>query len=325
MKDRSEALDIGRGFASSYVVYHHVLIGLVGSGILSDPSLLRFDTTAGIWRMPFFFLMAGVFLPRIRIPGRDPGRFLRERASTVLWPFLLWMTVQNLLILLLPHLVNYPMKLEHLLQSVVYPPAQFWFLQFLFVSSLVLAAIEWKAPRLVPLVAIAGIVATVVFIESRQSFAYRSGMALGWGGLGVLLGRERLQGAIARAPAPLVSGIALFLLGWWASRLWPGFLLVCVVGGGIIAFGLGRSLEGTRAGALVAQIGQNSLKVYLLHLFTCAGTRIVLDRGLGIREPVIHVILGMLAGTAGLVLLSRWLEARGISWPFRFPSRRESR
>lgn len=321
MKNRSEALDIGRGLASSYVVWHHVQSGLFGAGIFTNELLKEIDHVAGVWRMPFFFLMAGIFLPRIRTGGRTFARFLKERASTILWPFLLWMTVQNLVILLLPGLVNNPMKLEHLLLSLIFPPGQFWFLQMLLIVSLVLALLDWKIPRSLPWLATIAIMVSMVFLHDRVGFPYRLSMAIGWSSLGVYLGRADLERLLRSVPLiPLGLGaIAALSSGWWTDPWWSGSLVVSTFGGCLVALWAGRILEGSRIGGVVASIGRNSLKVYLLHLFFCAGTRILLVRVGGVTDPFVHAIAGMLTGTLGVVAVAIWLENRGIRWPFRFP------
>lgn len=321
MGERSEALDIGRGLASSYVVWHHVQSGLFGAGIFTEILLNQIDYIAGVWRMPFFFFVAGIFLPRVRPGVRTFGRFLSERASTVLWPFLVWMTIQNVVILLLPNYVNYPMTIEHLLYSLIFPPGQFWFLQMLLLVSFVLALLDWKAPRTLPFVAVVGIAASALLIHDRMSFEYRITMGLGWGALGVFLGRTTLERLVRGAPVlPLgLVGAAALASGWWTVSWWTGMLLISTIGGFLLVFWAGRMLEGGRVGRMIAMIGRNSLKVYLLHLFFCAGTRIALIRLFGINDPYVHAVAGLFAGTFGVVLLAHWLEGRGIYWPFRFP------
>ena len=72
---------------------------------------------------------------------------------------------------------------------------------------------------------------------------------------------------------------------------------------------------------LLSLIGTSSMVIYLLHVITGSGTRIVLQHFLGISNFYVHLVLGCLAGIIGSIFLVKTLLRMGFSFLFAIPDR----
>jgi fucose 4-O-acetylase-like acetyltransferase len=69
-------------------------------------------------------------------------------------------------------------------------------------------------------------------------------------------------------------------------------------------------------------LGKESLPIYLAHVLVASGIRIVLFKILKIHNPIIHVLLGTIAGIiVPLILYSFVMKRRYLSMLFSYPKK----
>lgn len=324
---RKTHIDISRGITSTLIVTHHVVVGLSKGGFLSSGTTLpALEAIFGIWRMPFYFLIAGFFLPRL---ATKYGLFglVGERLRTVAWPFFLWGIAQVSIMVLLSGVIRTKMTWLDIARFPIDPPGQFWFLQFLFVFSILGAAMIRFAPRAILVLATGTIAFSLFWVQYRMSFDYRISMGLGWFMMGVWLSNSRLMEYLGdfRYSRALSFGAVLAyccIFPFVSDRI-P--LLGLTATGVATILVLGRALEGTALGKLAAVIGRSSLKIYLLHIFFLAAVRIAISSVAHINHPGIHLPAGIIAGVSGPILFAALASKIHADWLFTFPGRPASK
>ena len=318
---RSDWVDAAKGLGIVLVVAGHALIGMIDAG------LLRADGAGGdahyliySFHMPLFFALAGLFVqPRC---ARDAGGFVRAAFTRVAWPYLLWCSLQSLLIASLPGLVNRSdtFDLNRFVALLWEPAAQFWFLQSLFGLQLLAWAL---LPRIGALGLLLLCIALRVLPEAMtlpvalvQLLRFAPFFALGvWLGPWLL---ERAQhvppktvlaiGAAAATAWLVAASLArASAVGYWSVAALPA-----AIAGSIALLALAVALRGQFARAAAA-LGRASMAIYVLHVLFVAGARIVLHKLVGIGEAALIFPLALIAGVAGPLAVRALAQRAGIA------------
>ena len=284
-------VDTARGLGIVLVVLGHALIGLFDASLLPRsgwPWRLYYAVYA--FHMPLFFWLAGLFAPRSL--DRPAPALLTQWWWRLVWPYLLWSTLQWAVLGLSAGWANHAaeLSLARWLALSWRPISQFWFLQTLLLLQ-VLA--WWGRPRLgttgllwaaLTLLLLPSLLPMPVGVTNVCRF-----------GIFFVLGLVQAGEAPGADPA-LSAARAGPAATWLAVALLAG--LVTVVSGEVMARGdlpwqpaalpaacagvLGSVLLAQQAPpaaqALLARLGRASMPIFLLHIFFVAGTRIALQR-----------------------------------------------
>jgi fucose 4-O-acetylase-like acetyltransferase len=128
-------VDYARGFGIFLVVLGHTLRGLAPAGILEEgPAYRAGDAWIYSFQITLFFFLSGLFAER-RI-DRRLGVYLRQLLATLGYPYLVWSTLQTLLLMSTDRYTNHLHGVYDLLGILVNPIMQFWFLYALFLTTL---------------------------------------------------------------------------------------------------------------------------------------------------------------------------------------------
>lgn len=146
-RSRNPWMDYAKGICIMMPVYRHTFEGIanVGVGSYSYPNIRIVDVFTMGFRMPLFFMIAGAFFA-ITLYKKGIGDFLNAKFKTVMYPLLLWGSIQITLQMIFAgagvnanrtpydylNLILDPRKLE-----------QFWYLNALFFVSLIYALLTW--------------------------------------------------------------------------------------------------------------------------------------------------------------------------------------
>jgi fucose 4-O-acetylase-like acetyltransferase len=276
------------------------------------------------FHMPLFFLLSGFFMEKA--VQRPLDRALRDRAKTLLWPYLVWSVLQTLVQIRMSQYTSSSYDWTHLLGILWKPVMQFWFLYVLLLLSLL-----WLGLRRAGIPAL-GLLGLALILHLTQK---GSGIWAMWDLVcihGVWFAAGAVLGIMPRVletmrAAPLSMKMAGWLAGFavisWGAMtqadallqsniLWavPGVLASLV-----LAMSLSPNLWLSRG---LAWIGRLSLEIYLVHTLASATMRAILLHGLKIQDVTLHLVLASLAGVAipiAMVLISRRFQLRHI---FRF-------
>lgn len=318
-KARMTYLDIARGIATSFVVFHHVIAGTSTAGILAkNSSIVRFDSAFGIWKMPLFFLLSGIFIPKL-FP-LDTKSIVKNRIALIGWPFMLWGAIQTTVMLFMSAMTNSKTSAWDLLLFPFLPKGQFWFLEYLLVITIVYGISLRKSQRIPLVVSAAAILLSSAYIGDRFGWQYRVLMGLGWSAMGCFLATS---GTLEKFATRLnARTTALFSIGFAIiASLAPigSPLLVCGIAFGILSvIGIGVQMNIRNTGMWLALLGKNSLGIYLMHILFCAGIRILLHGTFGISSPTAHLLIGWGAGICGPLLFTLIAKRNGWGWLFVF-------
>ncbi|GAA4967604.1 acyltransferase [Kineococcus glutinatus] len=300
-----------KGLAIALVVAFHVTLYLDPAGV--DVVLGRVKALFELFPMPAFFLVAG--LAAGSHPNLSLGSLWWRRVYPVVYVYVLWSLLRTVFYLLVPGLQGGLGDLpaddwRTVLLLPVWPSSSYWFLYAL----ALFMVLRWLVAR-VP----AGIQLAVAAVVSA---AFSSGIVsvgnVGWTRIGSLF-VFFLAGALLSAPlkravdrsrpwhvALLAAGVlvvtAALLLG--LRRVPPVALVgqVLAVATGVVAL---AHLPAGRVRDVLTTLGEQSFRVYLVHLFPivliCAGIRLL--------EPAWPRVVD--AGVQAVVaLLVLWLSVR---------------
>lgn len=312
---RVEWVDTARGIGIFLVVFAHALGGL---SLYSEPGPRALHDRIYTFHMPLFFALSGLFAARLA--RRTWADVLSDRFRGLVYPYLIWCTLQTAVQVVLAGSTNNPATLSDLLHIPIQPMMQFWFLYALLLVSLVYVALTKLG---LPTWA-------VLLVALAVRFAPDFGAAALWAPLGqlkfhlvhfvlgVAAGPYLASVRVPRGSA-LIAGVVSFgLLSVLVSRFWPNpsqaLALGAAILGSIATCLLAIGLE--RHTPFLKTWGALSLQIYVAHTLSSAGIRIALGRILGIQNPWIHLLGGTLAGIGLPLLLVEICRRVGFEYAF---------
>jgi fucose 4-O-acetylase-like acetyltransferase len=322
-------IDVAKGIGIILVVYGHVSGGLVDAGIQpADSPANAVSALIYTFHMPLFFFLSGVWLPRAS--AKPFRQFARERVGTIVYPYVLWSSLQFIANLAMARFTNGAPKPFGLLSIFYHPYAQFWFLYVLFIHLLLVTPLL-RRRRGAAVALMLGVVAYFIYplVESlpwrpaAQILRFLLYIAAG-AAVGPWLVRSSLA-LFTRAQGSMIAAMLLIALtvGFWRSdSIGPVGLAVASLFGTIGVVAASWAITGTFVSRILEFLGKRSLEIYVAHVIAAAGTRIILARVGGIFEPTIHLVLDVGAGIAFPVVL--WWLASRFGFGFLFALRRDT-
>ncbi len=294
-------VDFAKGLTIIFVVYRHSLVGLNRSGYTVPQGLYMIQEFVLNFRMPVFFILSGIFISKALIK-RSTSTVLKNKAFTLLYPYLLWCLIFVTLQILLSEYTNSNRSINDYAYIVTQPRNldHMWYLLALFnVSALYLLVNKLMPGRqmlhisfalvihfLTPLVADISLLSDVFYhyiffcigsVLSERLFRMQDEPTVYY-----------LKRLLLLLPL-FVAGQLVYLSTKTSDALTNGYLLVIILIACLFFYFLCRTLH--QAGILsgLAYIGKYSLYIYILHLIIISAIRIV--SGLIFDELNIYVLI----------------------------------
>ena len=318
---RSLLVDVAKGLAIGLVALGHTNQGEITRGWWGASAFgIHLNDFIYSFHMPAFFFLSGVFL-RSSVDKRGSWRFMLGKLRTVLYPYLLWSLLLPATMLVLGRFVPVrPPEFRLSLLNFVTGNGS-WFLPALFLA-LVLGMLLRKVPSLPLLIACSlaalfwrpthfaaldGAVAHLPFVIAGMWAGPWLGRLERLSALASLLVALTLSAGLYVAVAQITSDhgrhLGLLPAGFWGT----GALLL-----------LGRSMQGTRAGRMTADVGVASLAVFLLAPFPQGAVRSILGVA-HVTQPVAQLVLPTLVAVALPAWIFRRRERLHLGWLFVWP------
>ncbi|RYF96403.1 MAG: acyltransferase, partial [Chitinophagaceae bacterium] len=130
---RLQWVDHARGLAIIMVVYRHVIVGMQRSSLPVTELMYSLQEVVYNFRMPVFFILSGIFLTA-SLKKKDSLSVGKDRAATILYPYLVWGTITILLQILFSGYANAKREWSDLLNLFLDPRGvdHLWYLLALF-------------------------------------------------------------------------------------------------------------------------------------------------------------------------------------------------
>lgn len=326
MSTRQDWIDYSKGLGILLVVYGHSLNSATHSGLGISEFFQSFCDATFSNTIPVFFFLSGLFVER-SLDKRDARVFLIERASRLVYPYLVWSILQGAAELAFSSQSLNGTTYETLLAIPYRPFEQFWFLYTLFLmfpayvvarqagrwslALLVGAAIAlflWPLPfsaltldrfSIHLIFFVAGILFSRYFVGAR---ALRVPLWLTIPLTVVFFASAAL--IFTRQIDPRIAGVTHVEHRFY--YLYLGTLL------GAINIGWAQFLGNGQRLSVLRLMGVYSLQIYVAHMLFAVGFRIAAEKVFGTSEPFLIVAGCIGAGILGPMVLCVAMERVGL-------------
>ena len=296
-------LDVAKGIGIFLVVFGHVLRGLVKADIATGVVFTYIDSVIYSFHMPLFMFLSGLFVV-VSIKKRGDKQFFISKLDTIFYPYFFWMVFQGLFEVMLSKYTNGNASLVDVF-SLWLPRAQFWYLYALFlfmtIFVLVYSFVRNWVFLLLPigflLYAFFGVDDTkIIFFFNRFLVFFMMGALFGI----VLPKLEYIVGNRYCALTFVTAAIVMqyyyhFIMGmnyadYALSTLTLSIFSIFAVLA--ISYAISRSASGV----VISSFGEASILIYLGHILTASGIRVISTKFFGLHDPLSQIALGMTFG-----------------------------
>jgi len=303
MNNRISWIDYSKGIGIILVVYGHVLIGLNTANFNISESF--FDNSIKLiygFHMPLFFFLSGLFVERWA--NKNIGKGLSQKVQSILWPYLFWSVIQGSVSVILSSFTNSAMTWSQLGKNILINPiSQFWFLYVLFICFLLFALLYR-----VTTVKIITLICAVLYVLSpfmeitllRQLMFNFIFFALG--SLVVHMGKDMPKLVEATKGYVIYSFIGFLIFNSLYFTISSNNFLsnivqffVAIAGINLI-IGVSVRLSKFNALKFIKHLGVTSMVIYLMHILSGSGVRIILTKLFHVYDASVHLIIGTLLG-----------------------------
>ncbi|WP_298713245.1 acyltransferase [Chitinophaga sp.] len=321
-------VDYAKGIAIIFVVYRHVIYGLLYRGIEITPALMDANELLYGFRMPLFFFLSGLFFAgSVQRKGAD--NFLLSKVNTLLYPYLLWAVLQLTLQLLFSEYTNAKRGIGNFVDILIHPRSmlQLWYLLALFNVS-VLYLFADKVLKLRPWMQLA---IGVVFLGLKDFagdistitdiLVYYIYFACGHIAAPYFF-RENIQERLASLPGllvllPVFVGVQYYCMQHQDMNIYL-FSVLAIVGGIVVIMASMLLGKHGKLGFL-RTIGHYSLYIYLLHVSIVFLLRMLLIQiGVTANVPLSAFIL-VVSGIYLSIVVYRLMQRVGMEYMFKGP------
>ena len=325
-------VDYAKGIAIILVVYRHMLGGYENAGVEIAEYFTLAQQSVYNFRMPLFFLLSGIFV-RKSLAKRSTEEFITYKLSTIMYPYLVWATIQLSIQILFSQYTNHPRQVTDFLY-VLYAPReldQFWFLYTIFNITIIYALLythaRLKTIGQLVLAAFFYYVSTLAAVQAigllQDTLQYYLYFALGSYMAETIL--DDKKNSFFSSPLLFVGLLPVFLASQWywiqhqdLRSVQPlVFAAIAIVGSAFvlnIAFMLGKA----QVAGFLKIIGRHSLHIYIMHIIFIGLTRALLFDLLGIKNIALLLPVSMAVGTVFPIVFYRMSMSNGLWFLFSF-------
>jgi uncharacterized membrane protein YcfT len=325
-KPRVAWVDYAKGFCIIMVVMMHSTLS-TGTAMGGTGFLHTVVTFAKPFRMPDFFLIAGLFLPLMI--GRDWRIFIDRKVIHFAYFFVLWLAIQ----VTVKNAADGPRAvLDQFAFGLIEPLGTLWFIYLLpifFVATRLLRKVPWLIVFIAACLLETARVKTgwtvidescsrYVYFYSGYIFADRVFALAAW------VGAHRKFTALGLAAWAIVEGVATFVPTPFVA--YPNFaalpLLSLVAGfaGACAVVACATLLSGIGGTQWLRYCGRNSIVVYLAFFLPMAATRTAIAHTGIITDVGLASALVTLAGVTGPLLLHALVRNTRLKFLFTRPA-----
>ena len=322
-------IDYAKGIAIILVVYRHVLIGFLRSGLDVSQYLVSANEVVMSFRMPLFFIISGIFIER-SLAKRSVQQFVRSKFNTILYPYFIWATVQVTLQVLLSPYTNANRGWIDYLYILIHPRGidQFWFLYALFNATVLYALLS----KYVSANNIHHLVLSLVFYYlSRfvQEYGlihdllyYYVFLVTGTLASKFILNKDNFA-LLASSRFALVM-LPIFLLTQWYWLNTPDidpflFAAVALIGC-FFMVNISFILHKTERVQILRVVGYHSLYIYILHVLITSAIRIFAIK-VGVTYTPVLLVINITLGTFLPIVFYNYVRSKGLYYLFELKDR----
>lgn len=334
---RAIAVDVARGLAVVGVIFNHALIGLYLADILSlDSPLTTANGALYLFRMASLAVLLGLFIPG-GIAKRGTSGYLRHRLPLLLWLYLVWQIGQGIIQVGATGVRNGETGWWDVV-AIWLPLAHLWFLPFLATVTVALVLLRpWERTTRGRLALAGTVLLTVLIWGWVPDYAGIHGLALiGFVAVGSTIGLPRMR-ALLEGSATIWAMVGVVSLGLLVAVLHLPVEAGTIDNGGADLVVQLTSVAGAAFGVvlllavsallarvphlnrLLAYLGRHTLEIYLAHILVVATLRVVLQKGAGVENLTVHLVLAVLLGVAVPLLAARLAPRMHLGWVFDAP------
>lgn len=328
MQSRNAWVDYAKAIGITLVVYGHVARGLYNAGIdTPQPFYQLADSIIYTFHMPLFFFLSGLFF-YTSVTKRGRVSLIESKIDLIVYPYIVWSIIQGVIEAALSEHTNGSVTYSEVFSLLWEPRAHFWFLYALFLI-FCLAAVLFSV--------LSKRAAVVVLIVSGIAYVYSSALpgilALHFIAknfvffmFGVVFSLHLSIDRLSSRPMLILLAVTFaaaqfvfhYVLGFNYSDRGILSLLIALVS---ILFVISASavLAGNRPSEFVMLIGSSSMAIYLIHVLTGSGIRIILSSFMGIESFYVHLVLGCLFALLTPVLVLIVSKKLGTPYLFAAP------
>lgn len=332
-KSRLPWVDYAKGIAIILVAYRHILIGFERSGLHIHMWLLNANEIFYSFRMPLFFILSGVFISK-SLKKRGAGGLLINKWKTLLYPYILWATIQITLQIIFSKYTNADRTIKDYSYIFLQPDAldQLWYLFALFNVAFVYIILKTYADVKAWQQLVLGIIfhtlsLTFDFGPWRDLLYYYLFYALG-DFLSIYLLRKSLYNIYGSWKLFFIL-LPVFLISQWyfinnESIQYTHIFIFAAIALSGCAFMLNICFKLQQWGKLsfLKIIGYYSLYVYVMHVMIVSLFRSIFVNVVGIHSVPLLLILNLTIGIGLSIMIYNFAIRAGLWFMFTLDKKR---
>jgi fucose 4-O-acetylase-like acetyltransferase len=321
-------VDYTKAVGIMLVVYGHVSRGLYNAKIPMNEDMYKLiDRVIYSFHMPLFFFLSGLFFYG-SLRKRGLKAFVANKLDTILYLYVIWSVLQGATGLIFQQWTNNNVSLNEVSNLFLEPIMQFWFLYALFFITLISGLLYAKIDQKYTLALF--LLCTLLVIFKVPSYGFTPLIYvipyLCFFMFGIYF--NHIEGFFITYKHQLLPVFGcLFLGAQWLLLSWlttiPAYLLptiqlmttlISILFSVIFCMWLAD-----KQSKLISAIGVASMAIFLMHVISGSGARIVLQHFLGINNFWIHLLIGCITGIFGSMLLQKLFTKIGLSFLLAIP------
>jgi fucose 4-O-acetylase-like acetyltransferase len=339
---RLEWIDYAKGIGIILVVYGHVVIGITNAGIVASATdTLQLFPKYSLdliytFHMSLFFFLSGLVADGN--PSKSQGDFKSlfwKKVKTIAYPYLVWSIIQGIISSLMSAYTNFEFNIIELPIRILFIPiAHYWFLYALFAHHLIFAITKKLLNIDIYLILFVSVLMYLIW-PYMDVFAIK--IITGTFVYYVLgsISAQVLRDAVAKISPIKFLGISLvcllmqvclFFFETSFLKLDPGqpaainFLGASL--GILSTLCLAIYLAKVKIMDFLQYLGFLSMPIYLAHLLSVVGVRIILQKGFHVNDIIFHLVAGTIVGIIFPIIL--YQITKKIRFPYLFSMSKHS-
>lgn len=341
--NRQQWLDYDKGISIILVSFRHCYESLVNSGLNVDsyPIIEYINVFLFGFRMPLFFIASGIFFSS-SLAKRGLGAYTKFRMQNILYPMLVWGSIQLTLQLLFSNYTNVVYGPEEYISLILDPrrTGQFWYLNALFFVGILYAFMKVKFRLRAGAQLLIGLLMYFSLAQLR-----RQHIDLGFGmdimqyylffGIGdavsTLFKSEHNQKILSSFKLLFIL-VPIFIVvqyqfakinlsydnNYFVEHNMPIFFLLVAFVGCLLSLNISFILAGLKKAEFLNVIGYHSIYIFCMQVIIMGGVRIILIKVLMITYVPLLLLLLLVSGLILPILAYKLFVRINMQWLFTF-------